>query len=126
MNYATWLKAAVAGAAIALSTPVRADDVPLYHDKGFWAQQFQAVGDAAKEKTGVRIVQTSYAPAGTIQGLHPVLDRVWLTPGFLHLVDRRDLQGTRRHRQNRATRRCLGTDDFFRPVREVDAGPVQG
>ena len=47
---------------LGVGTAVRADDVPLYHDKGFWAQQFQAVGDAAKEKTGVRIVQTSYAP----------------------------------------------------------------
>jgi len=56
MKYRTWLKAAVVGAVIALSAPVRANDVPLYHDKGFWAQQFQAVSDAAKEKTGVRIV----------------------------------------------------------------------
>src|SRR6476619_5031955 len=62
MSLRYWLNAAGLGAMLALSAPAWADDVPLYHDKGFWAQQFQAVGDAAKEKTGVRIVQTSYAP----------------------------------------------------------------
>jgi multiple sugar transport system substrate-binding protein len=62
MNFGKRLKAAGMGAMLAISAPAWADDVPLYHDKGFWAGQFQAVGDAAKEKTGVRIVQTSYAP----------------------------------------------------------------
>jgi multiple sugar transport system substrate-binding protein len=62
MGFEKWLKAAGLGAMLGMSAPAWADDVPLYHDKGFWAQQFQAVGDAAKEKTGIRIVQTSYAP----------------------------------------------------------------
>ena len=62
MRLRTWLKTAGLGVMLATSAPAWADDVPLYHDKGFWAQQFQAVGDAAKEKIGVRIVQTSYAP----------------------------------------------------------------
>lgn len=62
MRFGKWLKAAWAAAMLAMSAPAWADDVPLYHDKAFWADQFQAVGDAAKEKTGVRIVQTSYAP----------------------------------------------------------------
>jgi multiple sugar transport system substrate-binding protein len=62
MGFEKWLNAAGLGAMLGMSAPAWADDVPLYHDKGFWAQQFQAVGDAAKEKTGIRIVQTSYAP----------------------------------------------------------------
>ena len=62
MSVRKWLKATGLGAMLALPSPAWADDVPLYHDKGFWAQQFQGVGDAAKEMTGVRIVQTSYAP----------------------------------------------------------------
>ena len=62
MGFEKWLNAAALGAMLGMSAPAWADDVPLYHDKGFWAQQFQAVGDAAKEKTGIRIVQTSYAP----------------------------------------------------------------
>jgi multiple sugar transport system substrate-binding protein len=95
MKYGTWLKAAVVGAVIALSAPVRANDVPLYHDKGFWAQQFQAVGDVAKEKTGVRIVQTSYAPpeqykafiqSSIASGSPPDLFTWWTGATFKELV----------------------------------------
>ncbi len=35
----------------------------MVHDKGFWSEQLQAVGDAAQEATGVRIVETPYATA---------------------------------------------------------------
>ena len=70
-----------------------ADDVPLYHDKGFWAQQFQAVGDAAKEKTGVRIVQTSYAPPEQYKAFIQVLDRIALTARISSPGGPADLQG---------------------------------
>ena len=123
----TWLTGAAAGAMLALGVGTAlADDVPLYHDKGFWSKQFQDVGDAAKEKTGVRIVADLLRAAGAIQGVHPILDRVRLAARLLHLVDRRDLQGSRRHRQDRAARRRLGQDDRLGPIRESDAGPVQG
>ena len=63
MSLAKWLGGAIAGAALAVCAGTAfAADVPLFHDKGFWSKQFQDVGDAAKEKTGVRIVQNSYAP----------------------------------------------------------------
>ena len=39
-----------------------ADSVELYHDKNFWSDQLQAVGDLAGQKTGVRIVQHAYSP----------------------------------------------------------------
>jgi multiple sugar transport system substrate-binding protein len=57
-----WVKAAVGGSLLLAAAPALADDVALYHDKGFWSQQLQQVGDAAKAKTGVRIVQTPHAP----------------------------------------------------------------
>lgn len=63
MQYAKWITATLAGATLALGLgAARAGDVPLFHDKGFWSKQFQEVGDAAGQKTGVRIVQNSYAP----------------------------------------------------------------
>ena len=63
MSLGKWLGGALAGAALVVGAGTAlAGDVPLYHDKGFWSKQFQDVGDAAKEKTGVRIVQNSYAP----------------------------------------------------------------
>jgi ABC-type glycerol-3-phosphate transport system substrate-binding protein len=40
----------------------RADDVILNHDKNFWSEQLQAVGDLCGEQTGVRIVQQAYSP----------------------------------------------------------------
>ena len=95
MNNIKWLKAAVLGGMLASAAPAFADDVPLYHDKGFWAQQFQAVGDAAKEKTGVRIVQTSYAPpeqykafiqSSIASGAPPDLFTWWTGRTFKELV----------------------------------------
>jgi ABC-type glycerol-3-phosphate transport system substrate-binding protein len=45
------------------AVPAVAQEVQLFHDKGFWSPQLQAVGDAAQEATGVRIVETPYANA---------------------------------------------------------------
>lgn len=45
------------------AAPVLADEVQLFHDKGFWSEQLQSVGDAAEESTGIRIVETPYATA---------------------------------------------------------------
>ena len=93
------------------SAPPWRDDVPLYHDKGFWSKQFQAVGDAAQGEDRRPHRADLLRAAGAIQGVHPVLDRVGLAARLVHLVDRRDLQGPRRHRPDRAARRCLGRDD---------------
>ena len=38
-----------------------ADDVQLFHDKGFWSEAFQQMGDAAARDTGNRIVEVAYA-----------------------------------------------------------------
>ena len=50
-----------AAGAFALMTGGAVADVELLHDKGFWADALQAVGDAASESTGNAIVQTPYA-----------------------------------------------------------------
>ena len=50
------LSLTVGGAAGAL-----ADDVQLFHDKGFWSEAFQQMGDAADRDTGNRIVDVAYA-----------------------------------------------------------------
>ncbi len=42
-------------------TSALAEDVQLFHDKGFWSEPLQQVGDAAGESTGNRIVQNAYA-----------------------------------------------------------------
>lgn len=47
------------GAALLASTAVA--DVELLHDKGFWADAMQVMGDVAGERTGNRIIQTPYA-----------------------------------------------------------------
>lgn len=46
-----------------IAGPVLADDVQLMHDKGFWSEALQKVGDAAGENAGVRIIETAYAQA---------------------------------------------------------------
>ncbi|WP_102958120.1 ABC transporter substrate-binding protein [Mangrovicella endophytica] len=95
MSFAIWMKSIAAGAALTLASAAWAEDVPLYHDKGFWSQQFQAVGDAAKEKTGVRIVQTSYAPpeqykafvqSSIASGNPPDLFTWWTGASFKELI----------------------------------------
>jgi ABC-type glycerol-3-phosphate transport system substrate-binding protein len=45
------------------TVPALAQEVQLFHDKGFWSQQLQTVGDAAAAATGVKIVETPYANA---------------------------------------------------------------
>lgn len=53
---------AVAALCIGSVVAATAAEVELYHDKHFWSEQFQAVGDLAGEKTGVRIVEHAYSP----------------------------------------------------------------
>jgi len=38
-------------------------EVELFHDKGFWSTQLQAVGDACEQSVGVKIVERPYANA---------------------------------------------------------------
>jgi ABC-type glycerol-3-phosphate transport system substrate-binding protein len=49
--------------ALAATVPAVAQDVQLFHDKGFWSTQLQAVADAAKTTAGVTITETPYANA---------------------------------------------------------------
>lgn len=46
-----------------MAAPAVADEVQLMHDKGFWSEALQKVGDAAGEDAGVKIVETAYAQA---------------------------------------------------------------
>jgi len=48
-------------AAISALATVAAADVELLHDKGFWSEALDAVGDASEASTGNRLVQTPYA-----------------------------------------------------------------
>ena len=60
------LKGKLLGTAVGVmlaAAPALAQEVQLFHDKGFWSEQLQAVGDAAGEATGVTIVETPYANA---------------------------------------------------------------
>lgn len=58
------VKAAVAAIAVAMAAgPAAAQEVQLFHDKGFWSQQLEAVGDASEAETGVRIAETPYSTA---------------------------------------------------------------
>ncbi|MCA9861425.1 MAG: extracellular solute-binding protein [Thermomicrobiales bacterium] len=57
------IMAGAVGVALLAGTAATAQEVELVHDKGFWSEQLQAVGDAAEEATGVRIVETPYATA---------------------------------------------------------------
>ena len=45
------------------AAPVLAQEVELFHDKGFWSTQLQAVGTACAESAGVNIVERPYANA---------------------------------------------------------------
>jgi len=45
----------------ALATTAAMADVELLHDKGFWSEALDVVGDAAEAGTGNRLVQTPYA-----------------------------------------------------------------
>lgn len=58
----TFLKTNLAALAIGLGlTGAATADVELLHEKGFWSEFLQKVGDAAEEKTGNRIVEVAYA-----------------------------------------------------------------
>lgn len=57
-----WKLTGVALAAL-LAAPAMAQEVQLFHDKGFWSNQMQAVGAASEAATGVKIVETPYANA---------------------------------------------------------------
>lgn len=62
----TTISVVMAGALAAgllASSPVVAGEVRLAHDKGFWSEQLQAVGDASQDATGVKIVESPYATA---------------------------------------------------------------
>lgn len=43
------------------SLSASADDVELVHDKGFWSEALQKVGDSAGEKTGNKIIESAYS-----------------------------------------------------------------
>ena len=54
--------AGIVGATL-FATAGLTQEVQLFHDKGFWSESLQAVGDASGESTGVRIKETPYANA---------------------------------------------------------------
>lgn len=86
------------GTALALvmgAVPAMAQDVQLFHDKGFWSPQLQAVADAAKEATGLTIVETPYAnadqykafiQASMVSGETPNMFTWWTGATFRELV----------------------------------------
>ncbi len=55
--------AAAAAAALLSISSARAQEVQLFHDKGFWSGQLAAVGEVAKRDAGVEIVETPYSSA---------------------------------------------------------------
>lgn len=56
-----FVKRLTSAAAVAALATAAAADVELLHDKGFWSEALDAVGDAAEASTGNRLVQTPYA-----------------------------------------------------------------
>jgi len=61
MSWRTGLCAALAAGAVGLGAVPAAADVELFHDKGFWSEALQQVGDTAGDETGVRIIESAYA-----------------------------------------------------------------
>lgn len=62
------LRSSIAVAAIATGlsggvASAQSPEVQLFHDKGFWSEQLQVVGDAAAETAGVRIEEVATATA---------------------------------------------------------------
>lgn len=55
------LATAAAVAVLGAASAAAAAEVELFHDKGFWSEALQAVGDAAEAATGVRIVESAYS-----------------------------------------------------------------
>jgi multiple sugar transport system substrate-binding protein len=62
MKISKLLLGALTGSVLA-ALPAMAEDVQLFHDKGFWSKQLQTVGEAGKAATGVEIKETPYATA---------------------------------------------------------------
>ncbi len=60
----TFIPRALAGVSLAALTAgaVSAQEVILNHDKPFWSEQLQTVGDVCGDESGVRIVEQSYNP----------------------------------------------------------------
>ena len=61
MNVKANLVALAAAGVLTSGSAAVATDVQLFHDKGFWSEPLQQVGDVAGEMTGNRIVQVAYA-----------------------------------------------------------------
>ena len=59
----TWRSTVLAMVPMALMTggTAAAGEVELFHDKGFWSEALQKVGDVAGEKSGTRIVESAYS-----------------------------------------------------------------
>ncbi len=62
MSWKSQLLAATVTGTVALAAPyAAAGDVELFHDKGFWSEALQEVGDAAGDLTGVKIIESAYS-----------------------------------------------------------------
>ena len=61
MSWKSGLWAAVAAGTLAVGSVPAAAEVELFHDKGFWSEALQQVGDKAGEMTGNRIIESAYA-----------------------------------------------------------------
>ncbi|MGI9433261.1 MAG: hypothetical protein ACR2Q4_00255 [Geminicoccaceae bacterium] len=59
----TWRSTVLAMVPMALLAggAATAGEVELFHDKGFWSEALQKVGDVAGEKSGTRIVESAYS-----------------------------------------------------------------
>lgn len=87
--------AGVAIAGLLAAAGARAQEVQLFHDKGFWSQQLAAVGEAAKADVGVGIEEVPYANAeqykafiqsSIASGETPELFTWWTGATFAELV----------------------------------------
>ena len=90
------LAAGVLGAALLAGMTAAAQEVELVHDKGFWSEQLQAVGDASEAATGVRIVENAYGnpeqykafiQASIAGGSAPQMFNWWTGETFNELVE---------------------------------------
>lgn len=96
MGMQNWLRGVLVGITLATPGAAYAQNVPLYHDKGFWSDQLKQLGAAAKEKTGIEIVETPYAPpeqykafiqSSIASGNTPDLFTWWTGKTFEELID---------------------------------------
>ncbi len=58
---ATIFALVAAGSLVAGTTGLAAQEIEFFHDKGFWSEPLQKMGDAAGEATGTRFVEVAYA-----------------------------------------------------------------